>query len=88
MRYEHVPFRGCVVSTVKLTWQPESGPAQTVTVLHVSPVLEAAIAAAVDVREGDDAVLRLPQVVAEEGRPPEPFVFRAWRVLSYRVVGP
>ncbi len=76
------------MSTVELVWQPDNRPGpQTVTVLHVTPKMEADIAAAVEAREGDnDLFLTLPHVVVEAGHAPEEFMFRAWRVLSYRVV--
>ncbi len=79
------------MSTVEMVWQPNDGPVETVTVLNVSAVMEAAIAAAVEARQGSpegDAVLQLPQVVAGSSPEPRAAIFRAWRVLSFRVVGP
>ncbi len=77
------------MSTVELVWQPDNWPGpRTVTVLHVTPAIESAIAAAVKAREGDPAYLTLPHVVVDEGHAPEEFMFRAWRVLSYRVIEP
>ncbi len=77
------------MSTVELVWQPDNRPEpQTVTVLPVTEPMLSAIAAAVEAREGDPAILTLPHVVVEAGHKPEEFMFRAWRVLSYRVIEP
>ncbi len=74
------------MSTVEMVWQPKDGPEQTVTVLGVTAPMLAAIEAAVQMREDDPSILTLPHVVVDPGHAPEKFIFRAWRVLSYRVV--
>ncbi len=78
------------MSTVEMVWQPKDAPEQTVTVLGVTAPMLAAIAAAVEAREGTPdggAVLHLPEVVADPDRTPRTAIFFAWRVRSFRVVG-